>query len=97
MQDAFEDAIKARQDKERKINEGKAYANDILPRSQGQAARFLEDAEAYRQSTIAKASGDTDRFLLVGEQYAPRPRRHPPPSVFGNVGGGDGAGAQSDD
>ena len=73
VQDAFEDAIKARQDKERKINEGKAYANDILPRSQGQAARFLEDAEAYRQSTIAKASGDTDRFLLVGEQYALAP------------------------
>ena len=73
VQDAFEDAIKARQDKERKINEGKAYANDILPRSQGQAARFLEDAEAYRQSTIAKAAGDTDRFLLVGEQYALAP------------------------
>ena len=70
VQDAFEDAIKARQDKERKINEGEAYANDILPRSEGQAARFLEDAEAYRRSVIAKAEGDSERFLLVAGEFA---------------------------
>lgn len=73
VQDAFEDAIKARQDKERKINEGKAYANDILPRSQGQAARLLEDSEAYRQSVIAGASGDVARFLLIAGEYAKAP------------------------
>ena len=73
VQNAFEDAIKARQDKERKINEGQAYANDILPRSEGQAARFLEDAEAYRQSTIAKADGDSARFLLIANEYAAAP------------------------
>ena len=73
VQNAFEDAIKARQDKERKINEGKAYANDILPRSQGQAARFLEDAEAYRQGVIAKAAGDIDRFLLIAAEFAKAP------------------------
>ena len=69
VQGAFEDAIKARKDRDRKINEGKAYANDILPRSQGQAVRYLEDAEAYRQSKIAKAHGDVDRFLLVADEY----------------------------
>ena len=73
VQDAFEDAIKARQDKERKINEGKAYANDILPRSQGQAARYLEDAEAYRQGVSAKAAGAADRFLLIADEFARAP------------------------
>ena len=73
VQEAFEDAIKARQDKERKINEGQAYANDILPRSQGQAARFLEDAEAYRQSIIAQAEGSTERFLLIAEEFVKAP------------------------
>ncbi|MGI9307391.1 MAG: FtsH protease activity modulator HflK [Gammaproteobacteria bacterium] len=73
VQDAFEDAIKARQDKERKINEGQAYANDILPRAQGQAARLLEDAEAYRRSSIARAAGDSDRFLLIAAEFAKAP------------------------
>lgn len=73
VQDAFVDAIRARQDKERKINEGEAYANDILPRSQGQAARLLEDAEAYRQSVIAAAKGDTARFLLIAGEFANEP------------------------
>lgn len=74
VQDAFEDAIKARQDKERKINEGKAYANDILPRSQGQAARYLEDAEAYRRGVSAQAAGAADRFLLIADEFAKAPK-----------------------
>ena len=73
VQDAFEDAIRARKDRDRKVNEGKAYANDILPRAQGQMARLLEDAEAYRQSSIARANGDTERFLLVAEEYVKAP------------------------
>lgn len=73
VQDAFEDAIRARKDKDRKINEGKAYANDILPRSQGQSARLLEDAEGYRRNAIAKASGGAARFLLVAAEYVKAP------------------------
>lgn len=73
VQDAFEDAIKARQDRERKINEGQAYANDILPRSQGQAARILEEAEAYKESAIVRATGETDRFLLLLDEYQNAP------------------------
>ena len=73
VQDAFEDAIKARQDRERKINEGQAYANDILPRSQGQAARILKEAEAYKESVIVRADGETDRFLLLLAEYQNAP------------------------
>ncbi|MCY4325482.1 MAG: FtsH protease activity modulator HflK, partial [Betaproteobacteria bacterium] len=74
VQDAFEDAIRARQDYERKINEGEAYANDIIPKAEGQKARILEDAEAYRFSTVAKSKGEAERFRLLAEQYAAAPR-----------------------
>ena len=74
VQDAFEDAIRARQDYERKINEGQAYANDIIPKAQGQKARILEDAEAYRFSTVAKAKGEAERFTLLAEEFAAAPK-----------------------
>ncbi|MDM5146792.1 FtsH protease activity modulator HflK [Candidatus Persebacteraceae bacterium Df01] len=74
VQDAFEDAIRARKDKDRKINEGKAYANDILPRAKGQGARILEDAEAYRRNAIERALGDTERFLLVANEFSKAPK-----------------------
>ena len=73
VQDAFEDAIKARQDRERKINEGQAYANNILPRAQGQASRIVKSAEAYRESTIVRAQGETERFTLLADEYARAP------------------------
>lgn len=69
VQDAFEDAIKARQDRERKINEGEAYANNILPRAQGRASRIIKEAQAYQESIIVRAEGDSDRFLQLAAQY----------------------------
>ena len=74
VQAAFEDAIKARQDRDRKINEGEAYANDIIPRSRGQAARIIADAQGYRESSIARAQGEADRFLLLSAEYEKAPR-----------------------
>ena len=73
VQAAFEDAIKARQDRDRKINEGEAYANRIIPRARGQAARVLEEAEGYKQGIVARASGEADRFLLLAAEYAKAP------------------------
>jgi len=74
VQDAFEDANKAAQDRERQINEGQAYANDILPRARGTAARLGEEAEGYRQRVIATAEGDASRFSQVLAEYAKAPR-----------------------
>jgi len=73
VQDAFEDAIRARQDRDRKINEGEAYANDIVPRARGQAARILEEAEGYKRSLIARAEGEADRFSQLATEYALAP------------------------
>ena len=73
VQAAFEDAIKARQDRDRKINEGQAYANNILPRARGQAARVLAEAEGYKQGIIARAAGESARFSLLANEYAKAP------------------------
>ena len=73
VQAAFEDAIKARQDRDRKINEGEAYANNIIPRARGQAARVLAEAEGYKQGIIARSTGESERFSLLAGEYAKAP------------------------
>jgi membrane protease subunit HflK len=74
VQEAFADANKAAQDRERLINEGVAYANDVVPRAQGMAARLQQEAEGYRSSAIASAEGDAERFLKVLEEYKKAPK-----------------------
>ncbi len=73
VQAAFEDANKAAQDRERLINEGRAYANDVIPKARGTSARLLEEAEGYRQRVVASAEGDTSRLTQVLEEYAKAP------------------------
>lgn len=74
VQAAFEDANKAAQDRERLINEGLAYANDVIPRARGTAARLLEEADGYRQRVVAAAEGDANRFSAVLTEYARAPQ-----------------------
>lgn len=73
VQFAFDDAIKAREDEVRQINEAEAYANDILPRARGEAARLLEEANAYREGVIARADGEAKRFTQVLAEYEKAP------------------------
>ena len=58
VQAAFDDAVKAGQDRERQKNEGQAYANDVIPRARGAASRLMEEATGYRQRIIVTAEGD---------------------------------------
>jgi len=74
VQAAFEDANKAAQDREGLINEGQAYANDVIPRARGTAARLLEEAEGYRARVVAAAQGDASRFDAVLVEYAKAPQ-----------------------
>ncbi|MBN2700444.1 MAG: FtsH protease activity modulator HflK [Methylothermaceae bacterium] len=69
VQGAFEDAIKAREDRQRFINESQAYANEIIPKARGEAARILEQAQGYKQKTVAKAQGEASRFEQVLTEY----------------------------
>jgi len=73
VQAAFDDAVKAGQDRERQKNEGQAYANDVIPRAKGAAARLMQEAEGYRQRVIASAEGDASRFKQILVEYEKAP------------------------
>ena len=73
VQAAFDDAVKAGQDRERQKNEGQAYANDVVPRAKGAAARLKEESEGYRQRVVANAEGDASRFKQVLVEYEKAP------------------------
>ncbi len=68
--DAFRDVQAARADMERSKNEAEAYANDVIPRARGEAAKILQAAEAYKKEVVAKAEGEASRFLSIYNEYA---------------------------
>jgi membrane protease subunit HflK len=69
VQAAFDDAVKASQDRERQINEGQAYANDVVPKARGTASRLMQEADGYRQRVIANAEGEASRFRQIVAEY----------------------------
>jgi membrane protease subunit HflK len=73
VQAAFDDAVKAGQDRERQVNEGQAYRNQIVPLASGQASRMLEQAEGYRAKVVGNAVGDAARFGSVLTEYRKSP------------------------
>ncbi|WP_136064548.1 FtsH protease activity modulator HflK [Modicisalibacter radicis] len=74
VQDAFDDVIKAREDRQRLINDAIGYANAIIPEAQGQAQRMIEQAQGYRESVVAKAEGQTNRFNSLLTEYRQAPQ-----------------------
>lgn len=73
VRQAFDDAISAREDKNRIESEATAYASKIVPEARGVAARIKAESEGYRAATIAKATGDAQRFRLLADQYRKAP------------------------
>ncbi len=73
VQNSFEDAIKAREDEQRLINEAEAYSNDVVPKARGAAARKIQEAEGYKEQVIAQAQGETSRFSQLLGQYVKAP------------------------
>lgn len=73
VQAAFDDAFRAGADREKAKNEGQAYANDVIPKARGSAARLHEEAEAYKARVIARAEGDAQRFSRVLAEYQKAP------------------------
>ncbi|MCP4277357.1 MAG: FtsH protease activity modulator HflK [Gammaproteobacteria bacterium] len=71
---AVQDAIKAREDKERLKFEAESYANDILPRARGNGVRKVEDAEAYKAGVVANAEGEASRFVALLAEYKKAPQ-----------------------
>ena len=73
VQDAFDDVVRAKEDKARIINLADAYKEDIIPRARGEAARLVEAAEAFKQEKIALAEGQARRFEVILEEYKKAP------------------------
>ncbi|MBX3647725.1 MAG: FtsH protease activity modulator HflK [Rhodocyclaceae bacterium] len=73
VQAAFDDAVKAGQDRDRQINEGQAYANDVIPRARGNAARLMEESNGYKSRVVANAEGDASRFKQILVEYNKAP------------------------
>jgi modulator of FtsH protease HflK len=73
VQDAFSDAIRAREDEQRYINEAEAYRNEIIPLARGKAVQIIEEAKAYRVKLIKSAEGEASRFSKLYEEYRKSP------------------------
>lgn len=71
---AYDDVIKAREDKERLVNESQAYANGIIPEARGTAQRMIEEASGYREKVIVEAEGEAERFEKLLAEYAKAPK-----------------------
>ena len=74
VQAAFDDVLKAGQERERAKNEAQAYANDVVPRAVGAASRLKEESDAYKARVVAQAQGDAQRFRSVLNEYQKAPQ-----------------------
>jgi membrane protease subunit HflK len=74
VQAAFDDVLKAGQERERAKNEAEAYANDVIPRAVGSASRLKEEADAYKSRLVAQAQGDAQRFKSLYSEYQKAPQ-----------------------
>lgn len=74
VQPAFADVVKAREDRITYINEAQSYANGVIPRARGQAARIEQEAAAYRSRVVAAARGEASRFEQLLTEYSQAPR-----------------------
>jgi len=73
VKEAFDDAVKAREDKQRYENEAEAYENGLIPETRGAAARQIQEAEGYKATVIARADGEAERFTLLLAEYQRAP------------------------
>ena len=69
VRDAFHEVVRAREDRERKVNEAQAYREDVVPRARGEAKRLLEQAQAYKEERVRSARGESERFLSILREY----------------------------
>jgi membrane protease subunit HflK len=73
VREAYSDVIRAREDRERFIEEARVHANSVVPEARGQAARIIQEGEGYKASTVALANGEAQRFTLMLAEYLKAP------------------------
>ena len=69
VKDAFNEVVRAKEDKERLINEAKGFSEDVIPKARGEAEKMLKEAEGYKEKRISTAQGDTSRFNQIYSEY----------------------------
>jgi membrane protease subunit HflK len=69
VRDAFDDVLRARQERDTRINQARAFEEDIIPKAEGDAERIKEAAQAFRQARIARAQGEADQFTSILREY----------------------------
>jgi membrane protease subunit HflK len=69
VKDAFNEVVRAREDRERQQNEAQAYMEDVVPKARGEAEQIIRAADAFRQERVLQAQGDVARFRAVLEEY----------------------------
>lgn len=69
VKDAFNEVVRAKEDKERLINEAKGFSEDVIPKARGEAEKMLKEAEGYKEKRISTAEGDTSRFNQIYSEY----------------------------
>jgi len=74
VREAYSDVIRAREDRERFIEEARVHANSVVPDARGKAARIIQEAEGYKASTVALADGEAQRFILMLREYEKAPQ-----------------------
>jgi membrane protease subunit HflK len=74
VKDAFAEVVRAREDREKLINQARGYNEDVLPKARGEAQKMLREAEAYREERILRAQGDAARFKALATAYRQSPR-----------------------
>lgn len=73
VREAYSDVIRAREDRERFIEEARVHANSVIPEARGTAARITQEAAGYKESTIALAEGEASRFIAILAEYQQAP------------------------
>jgi membrane protease subunit HflK len=73
VKEAFDDAISAREDRQRRSNEADAYAKRVIPEARGEVARIIAESEGYKAERVAKAQGEAERFNLIASEYKTAP------------------------
>jgi membrane protease subunit HflK len=70
VKDAFHDVVRAREEKEKLINQAEGYRNDKLPRARGESEKITREAEAYARTRVLRSEGDASRFKARLVEYA---------------------------
>lgn len=74
VRESFHDVVRAREEKEQRINQARGYAADLIPRARGEAEQMTRSAEGYREQRVLRANGDSARFLSLLAEYQRAPR-----------------------